>query len=154
MENIHKFEINQFRAASMYDYFDKHSSRIRSSQLTDDEFEIEAFDIGDPNDDCTIMNIGHIEDTKYSIHLKWYNIATISNGYIDKYVADFGNIDTPDDQLCRLIVERCGGVISGEIYSAHDDSVDEFDPEAIVAYIILKDPVSYTHLTLPTIYSV
>jgi len=146
MERIHKFEINQFRAALIYDFFDKHSSRIRSNQLTDDEFEIEAFDIGDPHDDCTIMTIGRIEDSKYSIHLKWCNIATISNGYIDKYVADFGNIDTPDDQLCRLIVERCGGVISGEIYSAHDDSVDEFDPEAIVAYIILKDLYEYASI--------
>ena len=147
MEHMHRFEINRFRAASIYDYFDKHSSRIRSNQLTDDEFEIEAFDIGDPLDDCTIMTIGDIEDSKYTIHLKWCNISTISNGYIDRYVADFDKIDESSSHLCRLIVERCCGVISGEIYSTHDVDSDDFDPEILIAHILLKDLYEYASIS-------
>ena len=143
MNYMHKFEINEQRAALIFSHFERTHLRLIKSIIGEIDNEPDKLDIGDPDDISMKTTIGHLEDSKYDIFLEWCTMQTLSYGEIQRYIAYIKTKEQICGALCQLIVEGSEGIISGLYCSAIETSAPAIHPDEFISHIIMKDIAEY-----------
>jgi hypothetical protein len=140
---VNEFEIDTYRAAMIFNHFEKIHTRLIDGELDYGEGEWDIVNIGDPYDHSMRASLGYMEDSKYGIHLSWCSIHTVTLGEIQRYIATIDRSRDSGEIVYHLIVEQGDGIINGMFYCHHDTLPTEFHPDEIVSHLILKDLQEY-----------
>ena len=143
MTYMHKFEIDEHRAALIFRHFDRIHMRIIGSGIADIKGETEPMNIGDPYEVSMKTEIGLIEDSKYTIRLDWLLLITLMCGELQRFVVDVKRKICDGDLTHTLIVEHSDGNYCGAFYSEQETFLPTFNADELVAHILLKDIEEY-----------
>ncbi len=143
MEFKQAYEIDEYRSAIIFNYFDKTHMRLLSGELDFGEGKVIWLDIGDPGDDSLTAMLGYIQDTKYPIYLQWCALETLVCGEMQRFIAKIDKAPDDGTEIHRIIVERSAAGFSGIFYTVNAISEPNFHPDEIISHLIMKDIAEY-----------
>lgn len=139
MTHMHKFVVDEHRAALVFRYFNDIHMRLHNNEIANTEEDTDNIDIGDPYSVSMRTDLGVLEDGIYSMKLDWMLLCTITCGDMQRFVADITITELDNNLSHVLIVEQSDAGYCCAFYSEQEAFHPKYKPDEILGHIILRD---------------